>query len=130
MIKRGDVYMADLSPVIDSEQGGIRAVLILQNDIGNLHSPTTIVAAMTTQQKKNLPTHVVVDVQGLENTILLEQLRTISKTRLLKYMGHLDDVDLERVEQALRVSLKLVDADTQNTPVRNRSFCPSFAVSY
>ena len=99
--------MADLNPVVGSEQGGIRPVVILQNDIGNHHSPTTIVAAITSRRKTKLPTHAAVHMCGHLNTVLLEQIRTISRDRLLYYMGSLRNSDLSQVEEALRVSLNL-----------------------
>lgn len=110
-IKRGDVYYADLSPVIGSEQGGVRPVLILQNDIGNKFSPTVIVSAITSQiEKAKLPIHVELNqAVGLErnSVILLEQIRTIDKKRLREKVTHLDDEIMERVNEALAVSLGL-----------------------
>ncbi len=110
MIKRGELYFADLSPIIGSEQGGKRPVLIVQNDVGNRHSPTVIVAALTTKlQKANLPTHIFVShVQsGLErdSIILLEQIRTIDKSRLGKRIGEVGLEILGAVDRALQVSL-------------------------
>ena len=93
MIRRGDIYYADLRPVIGSEQGGIRPVLIIQNDMGNKHSPTTIVAPITSVVKRNhMPTHVTIDVDCLDeiSIVLLEQIRTIDKSRLDGYIGLLD----------------------------------------
>ena len=112
--KRGDVYFADLSPVVGSEQGGVRPVLIIQNDIGNKFSPTVIVAAITAQiQKAKLPTHVEIDAHkyGFErdSVILLEQIRTIDKQRLTDKITHLDDGMMSRVNDALKISLGLVD---------------------
>ena len=107
-VKRGEIYYADLSPVIGSEQGGMRPVLILQNDIGNRFSPTTIVIPLTSIQKKKAhPTHVTVDCEFLESesTLLLEQIRTIDKTRLSDYLGQISKEDMERVETAVAVSL-------------------------
>lgn len=107
-IKRGEIYYADLSPVIGSEQGGMRPVLILQNDIGNRFSPTTIVIPLTSiQKKKAQPTHVTIDCDFLESesTLLLEQVRTIDKTRLSDYLGQISKEDMERVETAMAVSL-------------------------
>ncbi|MBQ1183339.1 MAG: type II toxin-antitoxin system PemK/MazF family toxin, partial [Clostridia bacterium] len=94
-VKRGDIYYADLSPVIGSEQGGIRPVLIVQNDVGNKFSPTVIAAAITSQRDKtNLPTHIKVDADGCglskDSIVLLEQIRTIDKQRLKEKMGSLD----------------------------------------
>lgn len=112
IIKRGDIYYADLRPVLGSEQGGIRPVLIIQNDTGNKHSPTVICAAITSQMNKaKLPTHVEVDAHKYEivkdSVILLEQLRTIDKKRLKDKVCHLDGEILMRVDKALQVSLEL-----------------------
>ncbi|MFD1737679.1 type II toxin-antitoxin system endoribonuclease NdoA [Bacillus salitolerans] len=114
IVKRGDVYFADLSPVVGSEQGGVRPVLVLQNDIGNRFSPTVIVAAITAQiQKAKLPTHVEIDAKryGFErdSVILLEQIRTIDKQRLTDKITHLDDEMMEKVDEALQISLGLID---------------------
>ncbi len=111
-VKRGDIYYADLSPVIGSEQGGLRPVLIVQNDVGNKYSPTVIAAAITSQVGKNrLPTHidVIADRFGLakDSVILLEQIRTIDKQRLKEKMGHLDDSIMKRVNDAIGVSFGL-----------------------
>ena len=111
-MKRGDIYYADLRPVIGSEQGGIRPVLIIQNDIGNRHSPTIICAAITSRlNKANLPTHIELQAGKYDmmkdSVILLEQLRTIDKQRLREKVCHLDEGALERVNEALRVSLEL-----------------------
>ncbi len=111
-IKRGDIYYADLSPVVGSEQGGIRPVLIVQNDVGNRYSPTVIAAAITSQKDKTeLPTHIKVTAQGSglqrDSIILLEQVRTIDKKRLKERMGTLDLVSMDRVDQALSVSFGL-----------------------
>ena len=112
VIRRGDVFYADLRPVVGSEQGGIRPVLIIQNDIGNRHSPTVICAAITSRMNKaKLPTHVEIDARKCEidkdSVILLEQLRTIDKTRLRDRVCHLDESVLTRVVHALMVSLEL-----------------------
>lgn len=112
IIKRGDIYYADLSPVIGSEQGGIRPVLIIQNDVGNKYSPTVIAAAITSQREKtNLPTHIKVEAQdcGLakDSIVLLEQVRTIDKKRLREKMGTLDIKAMGQVDQALSVSFGL-----------------------
>lgn len=112
-MKRGDVYFADLSPVVGSEQGGVRPVLIIQNDIGNRFSPTAIVAAITAQiQKAKLPTHIEIDAKkyGFErdSVILLEQIRTIDKQRLTDKITHLDDEMMDRVDEALKISLGLI----------------------
>ncbi len=114
IVKRGDVYFADLSPVVGSEQGGVRPVLILQNDIGNRFSPTVIVAAITAQiQKAKLPTHVEISSKkyGFErdSVILLEQIRTIDKQRLTDKITHLDDEMMEKVDEALQISLGLIE---------------------
>ena len=113
IVKRGDVFFADLSPVVGSEQGGTRPVLIIQNDIGNRFSPTVIIAAITAQiQKAKLPTHVEIDAKkyGFErdSVILLEQLRTIDKSRLTDRITQLDDALMEKVDIALAISLGLV----------------------
>jgi len=113
-VKRGDVYYADLSPVVGSEQGGFRPVLIIQNNIGNRFSPTVIIAAITAQiQKAKLPTHVEISASdyGLErdSVVLLEQIRTIDKQRLTEKITHLDDDLMRRVDEALQISLSLID---------------------
>lgn len=111
IIKRGDIFYADLRPVIGSEQGGIRPVLIIQNDIGNKHSPTVICAAITSKMKAKLPTHVEIDCQRYDivkdSVILLEQLRTIDKKRLKDKVCHLDKEAIERVNKALLISLEM-----------------------
>jgi len=114
IIKRGDIYYADLSPVIGSEQGGVRPVLVVQNDIGNKYSPTVIAAAITSQiNKAKLPTHIEISAQdyGLQkdSVILLEQIRTIDKKRLKEKIGHLDDELMEKVNEALSISFGLAD---------------------
>lgn len=114
LIKRGDIFYADLSPVIGSEQGGVRPVLIVQNDIGNKYSPTVIASAITSQiNKAKLPTHIELNARdyGLpkDSVILLEQIRTIDKKRLREKIGHLDDELMEKVNEALYVSFGLVD---------------------
>ncbi|MCD7954376.1 MAG: type II toxin-antitoxin system PemK/MazF family toxin [Lachnospiraceae bacterium] len=111
-IRRGDIYYADLRPVIGSEQGGIRPVLIIQNDVGNRHSPTVICAAITSRMNKaKLPTHVEIDSTRYEivkdSVILLEQLRTIDKKRLKDRVCHVDYELLEQVDRALKISLEL-----------------------
>ena len=111
-VKRGDIYYADLSPVIGSEQGGIRPVLIIQNDIGNKYSPTVIAAAITSQKDKaRLPTHIQLDGLGCglakDSVVLLEQVRTIDKKRLKEKMGTLDVGSMDRVNKALTVSFGL-----------------------
>ena len=111
-MKRGEIYYADLSPVVGSEQGGVRPVLIVQNDVGNKFSPTVIAAAITSQRdKNNLPTHIEVDARncGLarDSIVLLEQVRTIDKRRLKERMGSLDNNDMGKVNHALSVSFGL-----------------------
>jgi mRNA interferase MazF len=114
IVKRGDVYFADLSPVVGSEQGGVRPVLVIQNDIGNRFSPTVIVAAITAQiQKAKLPTHVEIDAKKYgfdrDSVILLEQIRTIDKQRLTDKITHLDEEMMGHVNKAIQISLSLVD---------------------
>ena len=114
LIKRGDIYYADLSPVVGSEQGGVRPVLVVQNDIGNKYSPTIIAAAITSQiNKAKLPTHIEISAQeyGLlkDSVILMEQIRTIDKKRLREKIGHLDDELMEKVNEALTISFGLTD---------------------
>jgi mRNA interferase MazF len=111
-VKRGDIYYADLSPVVGSEQGGLRPVLIIQNDIGNRYSPTVIAAAITSRMgKTKLPTHIDIYAEraGLakDSVILLEQIRTLDKRRLKEKMGHLDEGLMERVNTAIAVSFGL-----------------------
>ena len=120
-VKRGDIFYADLSPVVGSEQGGLRPVLIVQNDVGNKYSPTVIAAAITSQvSKTKLPTHIDVfaDNFGLakDSVILLEQIRTLDKRRLKEKMGHLDDGLMSRVDDAISVSFGLNTTET-NTSV-------------
>ena len=112
VVKRGDVFYADLSPVVGSEQGGVRPVLIIQNDIGNKYSPTVIIAAVTSQiNKAKLPTHIEIsgDEYGLnkDSVILAEQVRTIDKKRLKERIGHLDENLMAKVNDALQVSFGL-----------------------
>ena len=111
-IKRGDLYYADLRPIIGSEQGGVRPVLIIQNDVGNRHSPTVICAAITSRlNKANLPTHIELNAGNYDmvkdSVILLEQLRTIDKKRLKDKVCHLDTITMEKVNRALEISLEL-----------------------
>lgn len=111
-VKRGDIYYADLSPVVGSEQGGIRPVLIVQNDVGNRYSPTVIAAAITSQRDKSkLPTHIELASHecGLsrDSIVLLEQIRTIDKRRLKERMGRLDTGAMNQIDQALQVSFGL-----------------------
>lgn len=113
-IKRGYIFFADLSPVVGSEQGGVRPVLIIQNDVGNRYSPTVIIAAITSQiDKAKLPTHVEISASeyNLEknSVILLEQIRTIDKQRLHKKVTELDDRIMQKVDESLRISLGLIE---------------------
>ena len=122
VVKRGDIFYADLSPVIGSEQGGLRPVLIIQNDVGNKYSPTVIAAAITSKTgKTKLPTHIDVirsdeseKDYGLarDSVILLEQIRTIDKRRLKEHMGHLDSLTMQKVNTAISVSFGLEVSDT------------------
>ena len=112
MVKRGDIFYADLSPVVGSEQGGMRPVLIVQNDTGNRHSPTVIAAAITSQTgKARLPTHIHLTGASVglnrDSVILLEQIRTLDKSRLRERMGHLDEGAMTAVDNALAVSFGL-----------------------
>jgi len=115
VIKRGDMFYADLSPVVGSEQGGIRPVIIIQNDVGNKHSPTVIAAAITSQTGKNrLPTHIEIGAEnsGLKSNsvVLAEQIRTIDKSRLKEKIGHIDDNNvMNKINSALGVSFGLDD---------------------
>ncbi len=111
-VKRGDIFYADLSPVVGSEQGGVRPVLIVQNDTGNRHSPTVIAAAITSQTgKARLPTHIALSAMdcGLpkDSVILLEQIRTLDKRRLREHMGRLDEGMMRQVDSAIAVSFGL-----------------------
>ena len=112
IVKRGDIYYADLSPVVGSEQGGMRPVLIVQNDTGNRHSPTVIAAAITSQMgKAKLPTHIELTGRSVgltkDSVILLEQIRTIDKSRLKEKMGRLDGDTMTKVDHAIAVSFGL-----------------------
>ena len=116
-VRRGDIYYADLSPVVGSEQGGMRPVLIVQNDIGNRYSPTVIAAAITSQTgKARLPTHITLHGAGCgltkDSVILLEQIRTIDKKRLRERMGKLDEDMMSRVDNAIAVSFGLGNTGT------------------
>ena len=111
-VRRGDIYFADLSPVVGCEQGGIRPVLIVQNDVGNRYSPTVIAAAITSQtHKARLPTHISLCGEELgldrDSVVLLEQIRTIDKRRLREHMGHLDEEKMAMVDDAIAVSFGL-----------------------
>lgn len=112
IVKRGDIYYADLSPVIGSEQGGVRPVLVVQNDVGNRYSPTVIAAAITSQiNKAKMPTHIEINAEncGLsrDSVVLLEQVRTIDKRRLKEKIGHLESDMMRRVDTALEISFGL-----------------------
>ncbi len=112
IVKRGDIYYADLSPVVGSEQGGIRPVLIIQNDVGNKYSPTVIATAITSQiNKAKMPTHIELDANeyGLsrDSVVLAEQIRTIDKRRLKEKIGHLDNRLMNKVNEALEISFGL-----------------------
>ncbi len=122
VIKRGDIFYADLSPVVGSEQGGMRPVLIVQNDVGNKFSPTVIAAAITSQiSKTKLPTHIGVyaDSYGLskDSVILLEQIRTLDKQRLKEKMGHLDEDVMEKVNEAIFVSFGLSENSSDGAAI-------------
>lgn len=111
-IRRGDIYYADLSPVVGSEQGGIRPVLIIQNDVGNRHSPTVICAAITSRMNKaKLPTHIEMDAKEYQivknSVILLEQIRTVDKQRLKEFVCRTDRKLMRKVNEALKISLEL-----------------------
>ena len=113
-VTRGDVYYADLNPVVGSEQGGVRPVLVIQNNIGNKYSPTIIVAAITSKiEKAKLPTHVEIPADrsklNRDSVVLLEQIRTIDKKRLKRRVTHLNDNILKRVDEAVEISLGLID---------------------
>ena len=123
-MKRGDIYYADLRPVIGSEQGGVRPVLIVQNDMGNKYSPTVICAAITSQiNKAKLPTHIEISADRYnlvkDSVILLEQIRTLDKKRLKEKMGHLDDKVMSEVNEAITISFGLTARtyrDTEEIP--------------
>lgn len=111
-IKRGDIFYADLSPVVGSEQGGVRPVLIVQNDVGNRYSPTVIAAAITSRQEKaKLPTHIPIEARGCglqrDSVVLLEQIRTIDKQRLKEKMGAVDDISMDKINNAISISFGL-----------------------
>ena len=114
IVKRGEIYYADLSPVVGSEQGGVRPVMIIQNNVGNKYSPTVIVAAITSQiNKAKMPTHIEIDAQGYglskDSVVLLEQVRTLDKKRLKEKIGMADDEMMEKVNDALSISFGLTD---------------------
>ena len=132
VIKRGDIFYADLRPVVGSEQGGIRPVLIIQNDVGNRHSPTVICAAITSKMNKaKLPTHIEIDASayGIErdSVILLEQLRTIDKKRLETYIGRLEEKHIRRIDHALAVSVGLIEEVPENLIM---CLCPACANNF
>jgi len=110
-VKKGDLFFADLNPVVGSEQGGVRPIVIIQNDKGNKYSPTTVVATITSRQtKKPLPTHVEIKVgNGItkKSIVMLEQIRTIDKARLLEHIGTLEQEDVKRIDEALVISLSI-----------------------
>ena len=125
LVRRGDIFYADLSPVVGSEQGGLRPVLIIQNDVGNKYSPTVIAAAITSRMgKTKLPSHIDIyaDRVGLakDSVILLEQIRTLDKRRLREKMGHLDDAVMEEVNNAIAVSFGLHEGQREGQPVGAR----------
>jgi len=116
-IKRNEIYYADLNPVIGSEQGGVRPVLVIQNNTGNKYSPTTIVAAITSRQNKaKLPTHIKIGEEVFEkdSVVLLEQIRTVDKSRLKEYVGKLDNRTMDRVNKAISISVGLKDNAGEN----------------
>ena len=131
VVKRGDIFYADLSPVVGSEQGGVRPVLIVQNDTGNRHSPTVIAAAITSQMgKAKLPTHYLLQAEnGLElpSLVLLEQLRTIDKKRLGAYIGHLEEKHIRKINHALAVSVGLIEEVPENLIM---CLCPACANNF
>lgn len=111
-IKRGDIYYADLNPTVGCEQGGVRPVLIIQNNAGNHFSPTVIAAAITSRRKKTMPTHVLLDEEGTrlfaDSRIMLEQVRTIDRERLKEYVGSANAATMQSVDKAIAVSLGLM----------------------
>lgn len=113
VILRGDIYYADLNPTVGSEQGGVRPLVILQNNVGNRYSPTVIAAAITAKPKKPLPTHAAIaGIEGLsrESFVLLEQIRTIDRCRLREYVGKLDSQEMKKIDEALAISVGLAPA--------------------
>ncbi len=109
-VKKGEMYYADLSPVVGSEQGGIRPVIILQNDKGNHYSPTTIIASVTSRKKKkHLPTHIKIKIPNSKrkSVVMLEQVRTIDKSRLLEYIGKLDNGTMQKIDNAVKISFDI-----------------------
>ena len=112
-VKRGDIFMADLNPIIGSEQGGVRPVVVIQNNLGNRYSPTVIVAAITGRDKHSLPTHVRLTSPELpkDSQALLEQIRTLDKRRLRECMGRLGDTTMDKVNKAISISFGLYTED-------------------
>ena len=113
IVLRGDIYYADLNPTVGSEQGGVRPLVILQNNIGNRYSPTVIAAALTAKPKKPLPTHAAIGHacgRLKESFVLLEQIRTIDRSRLREYVGRLDTQEMRKIDEALAISVGLVPA--------------------
>ena len=108
-VKRGQIYLADLNPVMGSEQGGVRPVVVIQNDSGNKYSPTVIVAAITSREKRPIPTHARLFANELPRNsyALLEQIRTINKSRLINYIGKVSDKEIEAINEALSVSIEV-----------------------
>ena len=109
IVKRGEIYLADLNPVMGSEQGGVRPVVVIQNDLGNKFSPTIIVAAITSREKRPIPTHARLLANELPRNsyALLEQIRTIDKSRLISYIGRVSDKEIDAINEALSVSIDL-----------------------
>lgn len=111
LIKRGDIYFANLDPIVGSEEGGIRPVLVLQNDVGNIFSPTIIIAPLTTKKRENMmSTHIEIKLKEksiCSSIVLLEQIRVIDKTRLLKYLGKINPIQMKNIDKAINISLGL-----------------------
>ena len=133
-VKRGDIFYADLSPVIGSEQGGLRPVLIVQNDVGNKYSPTVIAAAITSRlDKVQLPTHIDVYASNFglakDSVILLEQIRTIDKKRLREKMGHLDELLMQKVNDAITVSFGLAAPKSDEIPASAQTDVPGTVIA-
>ena len=133
-VKRGDIYYADLSPVVGSEQGGMRPVLIIQNDVGNRYSPTVIAAAITSRMgKTRLPTHIDIYAEkaGLakDSVVLLEQIRTLDKRRLKEKMGHLDDSIMNEINGAIAISFGLAEGEPADHQQPSVTFSSPAAVA-
>lgn len=130
-MKRGDIYRANLDPVVGSEQGGVRPVVIIQNDMGNRHSPTVIVAAVTTRSKPRLPVHVYITAaeSGLrrDSVVLLEQVRTLEKTRLTRRLGSLGEDAMRRIDRALALSLGTAHSEPGGIAYDTEKDAPSLA---